>query len=100
MLAVSLGTTGLNITICLAIFMDVFGNINHESKIALKLITKGPAILQSMGRRDEVEWLRMEILCLQDLRIRMGSAFFYDKTLVLTTFQMLLESTANLLLLH
>ena len=99
MLAFSLGWTGLNITIFLVILVGTLGNINSSSKRSIELVRQRPAVLHSAGKDLERKWLQREALALRDLRIRMGSAFFYDKTLVITTIEIILQNTVNLLLL-
>ena len=99
-LSVCLGWIGVNVTIFLAIIIGLYGNFNHSSKLALRVARKRPTLLHSKGRRAESKLLQREICCLQELRLRMGSAFFYDKILLLTTFQILLQNLVNLLLLQ
>ena len=99
-LSVCLGWTGMNITIVLAAFIPALGNTNCSSRKSIKMIRQRPAVLQRAGKETERKWLEREVRCLQDLRMRMGSAFFYDKGLVVTTFEIILQNIVNLLLLH
>ena len=99
-LAISLGWIGSSITVFLAIIVGLFGRFNHSSILALRRIRKRQAGLHLAGKEIHSRWLRREIRCLRDLRLGVGSAFFYDKILLLTTFQIILQNTANLLLLQ
>ena len=99
-LSISLGWIGANITVFLAILISQFGRINHSSQLALKAMRKRQEALRSMGNQAESKSLRMEIRSLRDLCIRVGSTFFYDKILLLTTSQIIIQNIANLLLLH
>ena len=72
---------GGNVAVFLAIFISQFGRINHSSHLALKVMRKGQGALRSMGNQAQTKCLRMEMRSLRDLRIRMGSTFFYEKIL-------------------
>ena len=100
MISLSLGWIGLNLAITLAVFVSMVGSINYSSKKSIKLIRQRPAVLHRMGKDRERKCLQRELRAIRDLRIRMGSAFFYDRTLVFTTFETILQSTVNLLLLY
>lgn len=99
-LSISLGWIGRNVAVFLAIFISPFGRINHSSQLALRVMRKRQARLRSVGNQAHSKCLRMEMRSLRDLRVRIGSAFFYDKILLLTTFQLILQNISNLLLLH
>ena len=99
-LSISLGWIGVNVIIFLAIIISQYGNLNYFSKLALRVARKRPSVLHSEGKRAQSKLLWMEIRCLRELRLRMGSAFFYDKILLLTTFQILLQNLVNLLLIQ
>ena len=98
--ALSVAWTGLNVTIILAAYVTALGNINSSSKNSIEIIRKQPAVLQRMRKYAERKWLQKEVLCLQDLRISMGSVYFYDSGLFVTTFEIIFENTVNLLLLY
>ena len=76
---------GSNVIVVLCILISQLGNINHSSKLTLKVIRKRQALIHCTGKQAQSRWLRREILCLRDLRVRMGFAFYYDKVLLLTT---------------
>ena len=99
-LSISLGWIGASITIFLAIIVGQFGRFNHSSQLALRAIRKRQARLHLAGKQIQSKCRRREILCLRDLRLGVGSVFYYDKILLLTTFQIILQNTTNLLLLQ
>ena len=99
-LSVSLGWMGANVIIFLSVLICQFGSTNHSSKLTLKAIRREQEQLYCMGNRAQSNWLRREIRCLRDLQLRVGSVFFYDKILLFTTLQILLQNITNLLLLH
>ena len=100
MLSITLGVIGMNITTVFAAYVTTVGNINWSSKKSVTMVRQQPAALHRAGKDIESKWLQREIRCLQDLRIQMGSVFFYDKALVLTTFEIILQNIVNLLLLY
>ena len=99
-LSFSFGWIGANVIIFLAILIGQFGCINHSSKLALKAMRKRQAKLHRLGKQAKSSWLRREASCLRVLRLRVGSAFLYDKILHVTTLEILLQNITNLLLLH
>ena len=99
-LSVCLGWVGINLTVFLAFYIDQLGQVNYSSRKALKVIRRRVATLRSMDKQVQRKWLQRKVLCLRDLRIQIGSAFYYDKVLLLTTFQILLQNITNLLLLQ
>ena len=99
-LSISLGWTGLNITMILATYVSTLGNINCSSKSSIRMARQRPVVLHKVGKDVEGKLLQREVRCLQEIRIRMCSVFFYDKTLVVTTFEIILKIVMNLLLLY
>ena len=99
-LSISLGWIGVNLLMFLAIITDQYGQINRSSKMALEAISRRQVALQSADKQLEQKWLKKKALCLRDFKIRVGSTFFFDKLLLLTTFQILLSNITNLLLMH
>ena len=98
-LSICLGWTGLNVTTILVFFVMKQGNINCSSKKSMKMVLQRPAALHQAGKESEGKWLQREVRSVQELRMRMGSLFFYDKALVVTTFDIILQNIVNLLLL-
>ena len=98
-LAIALGFIGSNLLAILTVLVSQLGQINHSSKGTLKALHKRPKMSYCMGKQGESKWLRREVMGLRELRVRMGSSFYYDKVLLLTTFQILLQNIVNLLLL-
>ena len=101
LLAIGLGFVGLNSTVMLIVMMNMLANLNRRSKETLHALRRQATAVCSATRGSNYGvWLRRELRCLPDLRIRMGSIFFYDKPIVLTTLQIILQISINLLLLY
>ena len=71
-LSVSLGSTGLNITVLLFIVISALANVNYLSKKPIESVRQRPASLRSAGKGAEGMWLQREIRSLKYMRISMG----------------------------
>lgn len=85
------------IIITVGILSSQYSCINHASKLALKGVRKRQAKLHIMGKHTHSNWLRRELHCLRNLKLRLSSAFLYDKILLLVSLQILLQNITNIL---
>ena len=104
-LAFGAGLLGLDVAIMTMVIIGVLASANHGSKKVLMamnmtvgrmLTTRG----RKRGRQSEIKAFSMTVRGLRNLRVSIGSSFYYDKGIVLTTLQIMLKSCVDLILLH
>ena len=104
-LASGFGIFGADILVMITIFVNTLANVNQGSRQFLRGIKKLATTAtvgkerQGLRPRDSIIMLR-ELSTLHELRISIGSSFFYDKGIVLTTLQIIFQTSINFILMH
>ena len=75
-----------------------YGQINRRSKALLKAV-RITASAHQMARSGQGKAVNREIRYMNDLRIKVGTAFYYDNALVLTIVEIILVQSVNMLLM-
>ena len=89
--------------VCLAIviiLVSALSTVNRKSRRTLESMEKAVTRLLVDSRQPKRGIVGRELRNMQELRVRLGSIFYYDKPLLLTTFEILLQNSTNLLLLQ
>ena len=73
---------------------------NRASKMFLRKVRKAWSCCRGMQSRRRRKWIGREILSMREMRILAGSAFYYDKLLVLTVFEVVLVQSVKLLIMY
>ena len=94
-LSAYLGVVGFVAYVLLA---SGYGQINRRSKALLKAV-RVTASADRMARRGQGKAVNREIRCMNDLRIKAGTTFYYDNALVLTIVEIILVQSVNMLLM-
>ena len=101
-LAFAIGALGLDVVLILVVIMNALANVNHGSRKAL-IKLKEPH-LDWKGKQCRVlsysRVMSKSVRSLRDLRIRPCSSFHYDKGIVLTTLEIILQCSVSAILLH
>ena len=88
-------------TVCLVIVIVVvtaLSTVNRKSRRTLESMEKAVTNLAVGSRQPKRGMLWREMRNMQELKVTLGSVFYYDKPLLLTTFEILLQNATNLLL--
>ena len=91
---------GIFSTCFLVLYIVLLGEVHDRSKVLLSA-ARSTTFLVSKRRRDPecVLWLRKVLRSCREMKVEVGSAYFIDKPIVLTTFQILFDCTINFLLM-
>ena len=104
LLAFGAGLVGLEAAVMTMIIIAVLASANHGSKrvlVAMRTVGRMSARRESWWeRRGDSKVFVKAVRGLRDLRVSIGSSFYYDKGIVLTTLQIMLKSCVDLILLH
>ena len=89
--ALGLGFISCSWTFLLFMFLNLLVEVNHRSKLILISMTRSSV---DFGQRG----LKRELAGGQDIRVKLGPAFFYDRGILLTTAEIIVQNTINLIL--
>lgn len=99
-MAISLGWIGSSCTIFLAITLNTLAEFNVQSMSALQVFRKQMAAGSSNDGETPSKWFRMKVNSLREFRVQIGSAYYIDKPIILTTFKIIFDATINFLLMN
>ena len=97
-LAVALAYLGFWALVTYLLVATSYAEIHRRSVNLLRSIRR--ATSGRTGRRTEGERIALEIRSIRELCIAGGSAFYFDKTLVLTVVEIILSESVNLLIMN
>ena len=86
-------------SLCLVLIMAL-ADINQRSKALVVAFIYSQSVGATLWTTAEHAIMRRECETLRELKILVGSTFYFDKPLVLTVLQNLLIQSANLLILY
>ncbi|CAG7690352.1 unnamed protein product [Allacma fusca] len=89
LVAVTMGVIGINCTLLLAVGLQTLGDIHHKSS----------SILDLYERTYGGQQIRATLKELPALKFNIGSFYNIDRSMVLTFFKIVFDSTANFLLM-
>ena len=98
-LAIFLFSVGVFGVCFLILYIILLGEVHDRSKDFLSMARQNVCWNKGPGDKDSVLWLRKYLRSLREMRVEVGSAYFIDKAIVLTTFKILFDSMINFLLM-
>ena len=101
-IAFTVGAFGLNVIVITMGIINALASVSHGSRKVLKNM-KTESCMDREGnymRMPSYRAARRDVVHLRDLRIWFGSSFFYNKGIVLTTLQIMLQGSVSLILLY
>ena len=105
LLAFAAGLLGLDVAVMTMVIVAVLASANHGSKkvlTAMKTFGRISAAGRSSKRGQQAlsKVFHKAVRSLRQLRVSIGSSFYYEEGIVLTTLQIMLKSCVDLILLH
>ena len=101
-IAFTMGAFGLNVIVITMGIINALASVSYGSRKVLKNM-KTESCMDRGGNYWGMRSYRAaqrDVIHLRDLRIWFGSSFYYDKEIVLTTLQIMLQGSVNLILLY
>ena len=99
--SIGLACVALNWTAMWIIWINLLADVNANSRAVLAQAKEFTGVLMtSKGRGREAAAMRKEIASLRDLRVETRGLFYYDKRIVMTTLQIIIHKTTNLILTY
>ena len=106
MMSFSLGWIGFSCTVFLAVLLSCLAEFYVRSSVVRKILKRQlPAV--SMAPRCHHDrcvpldkWMRKKVTATKEMRFCLGSAYYVDKPLLLTTFDIIVDQTISFLVLR
>ena len=101
--ALAVGVFGLDMATVLMVIVSTLASVSHASKrvlVKMGQCERGGTGSHRGGMNGYRKVIEKSVRGLRELRISMGSCFYYDKGMLLTTLQIILQISVNLILLH
>ena len=83
----------------LMLYIMLLGEVYDRSHGFLSMARKKVSWSKYRDGAENVLWLRKYLLSFREMKVEVGSAYFIDKPIVLTTFKILFDSIINFLLM-
>ena len=86
----------------LVIYLMLLGELNHQSRLFFKTIKMHLLTKYACSEKHKKELARVQryLLTMRELKVQMGSIYYVDKPIVLTTFKIMFDIVVNFVIIQ